>query len=68
MKNRKQRLIEFIEDDIRNHVFMQAEELDLEGLVRFLKNDRQLPVDWQENDYIVRANKDLQGLYMEFGV
>lgn len=67
MKSRQQRLIEAIRQDINDHIFMELEENQLEELIEYLETDT-LPCDWQDNDYIIRAENDLHDLCMEFGV
>ena len=67
MKSRQQRLIEAIRQDINNHVFMEREENQLKELIDYLETDT-LPHNWQDNDYIIRAENDLHEICMEFEV
>jgi len=67
MKSRKERLIEFITEDIDNHVFMEREEKELNELIIYLQTGT-LSDTWEDNDYIIRAINNLQEVCMEFGV
>ena len=67
MKSRAQRLLEVIQEDIEDHIFMEREEIKLKELVEFLKTEK-LPTNWQENEYLVIAREDIHDICVEFGV
>lgn len=67
MKSRTQRLIEVIELDIKEHVYIGEEEELLKQFIEYLQTDI-LPHDWQDNEYITRSIDDLHSVCIEFGV
>lgn len=67
MKSREQRLIEVIEKDLKDNVYMGDEEAQLRELIEFLETNI-IPNHWEENEFIIKAVNDFHELCIEFGV